>query len=96
MGSPDHEVDWLRQLLQSELQNREFQRFKAEDLQLLVRKGFVDRTALEDARKEHYQDLPGEALKPLLIDSLLSTFRRAKPLPGMEAWCMLVRLHRAS
>ena len=90
MASPAAKVTRLRELLQSELQDKDVQRFEESDLQLLVSKGFATQSDLEEATREHLQGPPGEAVKPLLINALLQTFHPAALQQGM-VWPLRAR-----
>ena len=61
-------------LLNLRLSSTEFHRFTPQDIENLARKRFLDEAAFAEATKEVLQDLPGEPLPGLLINSILKTF----------------------
>ena len=61
-------------LLKSRLSPTEFQRFTPHDIENLIGKRFLDEAAFAEATKEVLQDLPGEPLPGLLINSILKAF----------------------
>ena len=61
-------------LLKSRLSATAFQRFTPQDIESLVGKRFLDEAAFAEATKEVLQDLPGEPLPGLLINSILKAF----------------------
>lgn len=61
-------------LLKSRLSATEFQRFTPQDIENLVGKRFLDEAAFAEATKEVLQDLPGDPLPGLLINSILKAF----------------------
>lgn len=82
--------EFLRQLLVDKLGKKDAERFTSDQIQALLRKGYTDEGALQDATREGLKSPPG--LPDALIDKLLKAFGQSGERPRsntLHAYCMM-------